>query len=174
MTITRIVKIPEGVTVKLEGSTLAVKGPKGTLARDMYFPNIRMEVQGSELSISTESERKKLLAMVGTYAAHVRNMCRGVTDGYEYRLKVVYSHFPIQLKMAGSTLEVHNFLGEKTTRYARVEPGVSVALGSDEVTLTGIDRETVGKTAANIEHATRIRNRDPRVFQDGVYIVERA
>jgi large subunit ribosomal protein L6 len=174
MTITRIVKIPEGVTVKLEGSTLAVKGPKGTLARDMYFPKIRMEVQGRELSISTESTRKKLLAMVGTYAAHVRNMCRGVTDGYQYRLKVVYSHFPIQLKMAGSTLEVHNFLGEKTTRYARVEPGVSVALGSDEVTLTGIDRETVGKTAANIEHATRIRNRDPRVFQDGVYIVERA
>ncbi|MDD1656148.1 MAG: 50S ribosomal protein L6 [Methanomicrobiales archaeon] len=173
MTIIRVVKIPEGVTVKLEGSTLAVKGPKGTLTRDMYFPGIQMAVQGRELSISTESERKKLLAMVGTFAAHVRNMCRGVTDGYQYRMKVVYSHFPIQLKMAGSTLEVHNFLGEKTTRFARVEPGVSVALGSDEVTLTGIDRETVGKTAANIEHATRIRNRDPRVFQDGVYIVER-
>jgi len=174
MTITRNVKIPEGVAVKLEGSTLAVTGPKGTLTRDMYFPKIRMAVEDRELSISTESERKKLLAMVGTYAAHVRNMCRGVTDGYQYRMKVVYSHFPIQLKMAGSTLEVHNFLGEKTTRYARVEPGVSVAIGSDEVTLTGIDRETVGKTAANIEHATRIRNRDPRVFQDGVYIVERA
>jgi large subunit ribosomal protein L6 len=50
---------------------------------------------------------------------------------------------------------------------------VKVALGSDEVTVTGIDKETVGKTAANIEHATRIRERDPRVFQDGVYIVER-
>jgi len=174
MAITRIVKIPEGVTVTLEGSTLSVKGPKGTLSRDMYFPKITMTVAARELTITTESERKNLLAMVGTYAAHVRNMCRGVTDGYQYRMKVVYSHFPIQLKMAGSTLEVHNFLGEKTTRYARVEPGVKVALGSDEVTLTGTDRELVGKTAANIEHATKIRDRDPRVFQDGVYIVERA
>jgi large subunit ribosomal protein L6 len=50
---------------------------------------------------------------------------------------------------------------------------VKVALGADEVTVAGIDKESVGKTAANIEHATRIRERDPRVFQDGVYIVER-
>jgi large subunit ribosomal protein L6 len=57
---------------------------------------------------------------------------------------------------------------------AKILDGVTVNLGNDEVVLTGIDKEKVGNTAANIEHATRIRKRDPRVFQDGIYITERA
>ena len=174
MAATRKVKIPEGVTVRIEGSLVKVQGPKGLLMREMYYPNVSIAVAGQEFQVTTESERKKLLAVCGTFAAHVQNMCRGVTKGYQYRMRVVYSHFPIQLKLAGDRIEVGNFLGEKRSRYARVEKDVKVALGADEVTITGIDKEAVGKTAANIEHATRIRERDPRVFQDGVYIVERA
>jgi large subunit ribosomal protein L6 len=89
-------------------------------------------------------------------------------------MKVVYSHFPIQLKVQGDRLEINNFLGEKQPRSAKILEGVTVNLGNDEVILTGIDKERVGNTAANIEHATRIRKRDPRVFQDGIYITERA
>ena len=174
MAATRKVKIPEGVTVRIEGSLVKVQGPKGLLIREMYYPNVSIAVAGTEFVVTTASERKKLLAVCGTFAAHVQNMCRGVTKGYQYRMRVVYSHFPIQLKLAGDRIEVGNFLGEKRSRYARIERDVKVALGSDEVTITGIDKEAVGKTAANIEHATRIRERDPRVFQDGVYIVERA
>ena len=94
-------------------------------------------------------------------------------EGFEYRMKMVYSHFPIQLKLQGNRLEIANFLGEKKARYARIEPGVTAKIANDEVVLTGIDRELVGTSAANIEHATHIRNRDPRVFQDGIYIVQR-
>ncbi|HUK39194.1 MAG TPA: 50S ribosomal protein L6 [Methanomicrobiales archaeon] len=174
MAATRKVKIPEGVTVRIEENLVKVQGPKGMLMREMYYPNVSIAVAGTEFVVTTASERKKLLAVCGTFAAHVQNMCRGVTKGYQYRMRVVYSHFPIQLKLAGDRIEVGNFLGEKRSRYARIERDVKVALGSDEVTITGIDKEAVGKTAANIEHATRIRERDPRVFQDGVYIVERA
>ena len=173
MATTRKVKVPESVTVRIEGGLVKVQGPKGLLIREMYYPNVSLAVAGKEFTIATESGRKKILAIVGTYAAHLENMIRGVTDGYQYRMKVVYSHFPIQLKLAGDRVEVGNFLGEKRPRFARIEKDVKVALGADEVTVTGIDKESVGKTAANIEHATRIRERDPRVFQDGVYIVER-
>jgi large subunit ribosomal protein L6 len=173
MATTRKVKIPEGVTVRIEGNLVKVTGPKGMLMREMYYPNVSLAVEGREFSITTASERKKILAVCGTFAAHLRNMCTGVTKGYQYRMRVVYSHFPIQLKLAGNRVEIGNFLGEKRSRFARIEKDVKVAVGSDEVTLTGIDKEAVGKTAANIEHATRIRERDPRVFQDGVYIVER-
>jgi large subunit ribosomal protein L6 len=173
MAATRQVKIPEGVTARIEGNLVKVTGPKGMLMREMYYPNVSITVENGEFSITTESERKKILAVCGTFAAHLRNMCTGVTKGYQYRMRVVYSHFPIQLKLAGNRIEIGNFLGEKRSRFARIEKDVKVALGSDEVTLTGIDKEAVGKTAANIEHATRIRERDPRVFQDGVYIVER-
>jgi large subunit ribosomal protein L6 len=173
MAAVRKVRIPDGVKASLEGMHLRMVGPKGQLQRNMRFPQVAVTCDGKEVTISTESQRKEITAMVGTLEAHAKNMCKGVTEGYEYRMKVVYSHFPIQLKLQGNTLEIANFLGEKKARHARIEPGVAAKVGNDEVVLTGIDRELVGTSAANIEHATRIRDRDPRVFQDGIYIVQR-
>ncbi len=174
MTFEATAEIPDGVTVSKDGTRVVVTGPKGTLTRDMRFPGIEIEIADGMVTVSTGVTRKRIVAMVGTLASHIRNMCKGVNDGYEYRMKVVFSHFPIQLKLQGSTLVIDNFLGEKQSRFARIEPGVTAQVGNDAVTLSGIDKEKVGNSAANIEHATRIRNRDPRVFQDGIYIVERA
>lgn len=168
------VKIPAGVKVKWEGGIIRVVGPKGTLERMMQYPSISIQPGEQEIVITTDSNRKQHVALCGTFAAHLRNMCRGVTEGYTYHMKVVYSHFPIQVKVQGERLEIGNFLGEKNPRHARIEKGVKITLGNDEVTLAGIDREKVGTTASNIEHATRIRDRDPRVFQDGIYLTERA
>lgn len=173
MTVQRTVSIPEGVTVTITGSLLQVKGPKGELKRDMWHPAIRITVEGEKTFFTTDSSKKQVVAMVGTLASHCNNMCIGVTRGYLYNLKVVYSHFPIQLKLQGEKLEIMNFLGEKFPRSARVLPGTTVKVGTDEVSVTGIDKELVGSTASNIEKATRIRDRDPRVFQDGIYIVTR-
>jgi large subunit ribosomal protein L6 len=173
MAAVRKVIIPGGVKASLDGVHLRVTGPKGQLSRNVRFPQVTVTCDGKEVVIATESRRKEITAMVGTLEAHTKNMIRGVTDGFEYRMKVVYSHFPIQLKLQGNKLEIANFLGEKKARFARIEQGVTAKVGSDEVVLTGIDRELVGTTAANIEHATHIRDRDPRVFQDGIYMVQR-
>jgi large subunit ribosomal protein L6 len=173
MTAVRKVISPAGVKAQLNGSQLQVTGPKGQLARNVRFPQVTVTSDGKEVTISTESRRKEITAMVGTLEAHTKNMIRGVTEGFEYRMKVVYSHFPIQLKLQGNKLEIANFLGEKKARYARIEAGVTAKVANDEVVLTGIDRELVGTSAANIEHATHIRDRDPRVFQDGIYMVQR-
>ncbi|NMB78360.1 MAG: 50S ribosomal protein L6 [Methanomicrobiales archaeon] len=173
MAAVRKVIIPDGVKVQLDGTQLKVNGPKGQLSRNVRFPQVSVACDGKEVTITTESQRKEITAMVGTLEAHTKNMVRGVTEGFEYRMKVVYSHFPIQLKLQGNKLEIANFLGEKKARYARIETGVTAKVANDEVVLTGIDRELVGTSAANIEHATHIRNRDPRVFQDGIYTVQR-
>jgi large subunit ribosomal protein L6 len=174
MGITRRVEIPPNVDVTLEGSLLTVTGPKGTLSRDLRFPQIDVTLEDAEIVISTASSRKRFLAMSGTLEAHAKNMIRGVIEGHEYQMKVVYSHFPIQLKQQGDRIMISNFLGEKQPRVAKILEGVTVKIGNDELTLTGIDKENVGNTAANIEHATKITKRDPRVFQDGIYITERA
>lgn len=173
MVTVRRVRIPDGVKVQLDGTMLKVAGPKGQLERSIRFPQVTLNIDGKEIVIATESRKKEITAMIGTFEAHTKNMCRGVLDGFEYRMKVVYSHFPIQLKLQGNKLEISNFLGEKKARYAKIETGVSAKVASDEVVLSGINRELVGTTAANIEHATHIRNRDPRVFQDGIFIVQR-
>jgi large subunit ribosomal protein L6 len=174
MAVERRVAIPEGVTARIDGTVFSVSGPKGELSRNLRYPRIGLLLDGDELVVSTDSERKKILAMVGTLAAHANNMCTGVTEGFEYRMKVVYSHFPIQIKVSGTRLEIVNFLGEKESRFVRVDEGVDLKLGSDEITLSGIDKEAVGQTAARIEKGTKVRRRDPRVFQDGIYIVEKA
>ncbi len=174
MTTVRSYKLPQGVKARLEGTSLLISGPKGELKRNVRFPQVTVRCEDHEIVVSTESDRKKIVAMVGTITAHAANMSKGVATGFEYRMKVVFSHFPIQLKLAGNTLEINNFLGEKKARYARINPGVTAKVSADEVVLTGIDLEAVGTTAANIEHATRIRDRDPRVFQDGIYIISRA
>ena len=111
--------------------------------------------------------------MVGTFASHVSNMIKGVSEGFEYRMKVVYAHFPMQLKVDGRKLMISNFLGEKKPRSANILGISAVKTTADEVIVTGIDKEDVGQTAANIEQATRIKRFDPRVFQDGIYTVEK-
>jgi large subunit ribosomal protein L6 len=174
MAVERRVPIPEGVRAELDGTLFKVSGPNGDLSRNLRYPNIGLVIEENELVIGTASDRKKITAMVGTLAAHANNMCLGVTEGFEYRMKVVYSHFPIQIKLAGDRLEIANFLGEKESRFARIDAGVTVKVGSDEITLNGNNKEAVGQTAARIEQATKVRKRDPRVFQDGVYIVEKA
>jgi large subunit ribosomal protein L6 len=169
----RRVVIPGGVTIELDGPVLKVKGPKGQLERNVRFPQVSVGIEDGEVVISTASDRKTVMAMVGTYEAHVRNMCTGVTAGFEYRMKVVYSHFPIQLKLQGNRLEINNFLGEKKSRFATIENGVAAKVSNDEIVLTGINKELLGNSSANIEHATKIRKRDPRIFQDGIYLVTR-
>lgn len=109
-----------------------------------------------------------------TFKAHINNMIKGVTEGFKYRLKVVYSHFPMTVKVQGDEVVIENFLGEKNPRRAKILPGVTVKVKGSEIEVEGIDKEAVGQTAANIEQATRITKWDRRVFQDGIYIVEKA
>src|SRR5512136_936135 len=171
--IARTVEIPEGVAVSVEGDTVTVKGPKGEVSRQLSYPEIEIKKEDSQLIVNSRLDRKRHRAMVGTLAAHVGNMIAGVTRGYEYKMKVVYSHFPIQLKAASDELIINNFLGERKSRSARILPGAKVEVGKDEVSITGINKEHVGQTMANIEQATRVRGFDIRVFQDGVYLVDK-
>jgi len=169
----KIIPIPDGVTVTFEGNVFSASGPKGTNQRFLWYPGISIGLADSEVSVDTTSARKEQKAMVGTYSSHVRNLINGVADGFEYRMKVVYSHFPMQLKVEGNRFMISNFLGEKKPRTANILGNTTVKSSADEVIVTGINKEDVGQTAANIEQATKIKRFDPRVFQDGIYIVEK-
>jgi large subunit ribosomal protein L6 len=167
------VQIAAGVQVTLDNAVVRIEGPRGTLERDLWYPNIEIRVEKDRVCVGTTVNKKSQKAIVGTYASHVANMVSGVTDGFQYKLKLVYSHFPIQVKIDGSTVSIENFLGERKARNARIMGESLVVVQGDELIVTGIDKEDVGQTAANIEQATRIKGRDPRVFQDGIYLIEK-
>jgi large subunit ribosomal protein L6 len=169
----RTVDIPEGVTVVLEGNNISVIGPRGSSVRELWYPGIVIALEENQVMVDSPNQRKKQVAMMGTITSHISNMINGVTSGYTYRMKVVYSHFPIQLKVVGDHLSIGNFLGEKKPRKAKIQGDTKVETKGDEVIVSGIAIEDVGQTAANIQQATRIKRFDPRVFQDGIYMVEK-
>jgi large subunit ribosomal protein L6 len=168
------IKIPDGVQITVEGKTVSVKGQKGSMSKLLSHPKIDLAVNGNTIQIScSQSPHRKEKALIGTYKAHVRNMVKGVTQGYECTMKTVFSHFPIKTSVDGKYLMIQNFLGERFARRAEILENVKVEVNGEIITLTGIDKEKVGQTAANIERATKVKNRDIRVFQDGIYIIKR-
>ena len=175
----RTFALPEGVTPTLApDGTLTMKGPKGELTRRFAHPKVALSLEGNAVHIAIkqrtqqkgETVRKKLQALAGTWEAHVRNMAAGVSTGWEAKVKVVFSHFPIKVTTEGDTVLISNFLGERSPRRSRILPGTKVVIQKDEIIITGIDRETVGQTAANIETASKITRYDRRVFQDGCHL----
>jgi len=167
------ISIPDGVTVNIENENIIVKGEKGELTRFFSHPKIKITVNGNIIEISSYDVLKKEKALIGTYIAHIKNMIKGVTNGFEYKMKTVFSHFPIKTSVEKNQFIIQNFLGERSARRAKIIDGVEVEAKGENITVTGIDKEKVGQTVANIERATRVKNRDIRVFQDGVYRISK-
>ena len=165
------IAIPGGVTVKQDGNKFLVKGPKGELSRNFAHPRVKIAIGEGAVKISCEYPRIKEKAMVGTYLAHMRNMFRGVTAGYTYHMKVVFSHFPMKVAVKGTQVQIDNYMGGKDPRLANIVGPTTVKVNGADLTISGIDIEACGQTAANIEKATSRRGFDRRIFQDGIYIV---
>lgn len=170
------VPLPKGVSVAARQGRITAKGPLGTVTR--RFPTEALDLKNAAdsvtLTLTIPPNRKKAKALLHTWERHVLNLAGGVTLGVEAKMKVVAAHFPMKVQAKESELLIENFLGEKHPRTAPLVPGVTAQVEGDFVILSGHDVEEVGQSAANIERATHIRDYDPRVFQDGIYITERA
>ena len=171
--ISRTVQVPDGVEVRLEGKKLTVKGPKGTLSRDFSGVPISIDAAGADVRISAEWPRRKEAALVGTLCSHIQNMVSGVQKGFTYKIKIVFSHFPISAKVQGRLILIENFTGERRARRAKMIGDVKVKVETEDIIVQGLNLEDVSQTAANIEQATKVRRKDPRVFLDGLYVYER-
>ena len=167
------IDIPEGVEVIIDNNEVSVKGPNGKDSRKFTYPNVSIKEEDSFVILETAFPKKKDKAMIGTTRAHINNMLIGVTDGFEYHMKIVFAHFPMTVKVQKDTVLIDNFLGERHPRTAKIVGSSKVVVKGDEVTITGINKEHVGQTMANLEQATKIKGRDPRVFQDGIYLTSK-
>jgi large subunit ribosomal protein L6 len=172
----KVVEVPDGVEVRIEGFKVFVKGPKGELEKDFFSPLFQNKINiiknDKKVTVSSNTEKKKVKAMVGTIAAHIKNMIKGVTEGFQAKLKIVYMHFPFTVKVSGNEVIVSNFLGEKVPRKTKIVGDCKVEIKGDEIIVSGIDKEAVGLTAANLERVTKIKAKDRRVFMDGIFRVE--
>jgi large subunit ribosomal protein L9e len=180
------------VEVEVGARKIKVTGPLGTLERE--FKHISMDLRkmtGEEIGGFEEDEAalaksyikvdiwfatRKQLACVRTICSHIENLFTGVVRGFFYKMRFVYSHFPINVAITGDVVEIRNFLGEKRVRRVKLLPGVKYDRSTtvkDQIELTGIDIAAVSLSAAKIQQATNIRHKDLRKFLDGIYVSEK-
>src|SRR2546427_2739934 len=171
-TLERTVSIPDQVSVQVEGRTVKVKGPLGSLQEDLSHLPVSINVNDNKVRLETTWPRKREIGMLGTAAAHVRNMFKGVTQGYRYELRTVYAHFPVTVKVdeKAKVLKIENFTGEKTPRYAKIVEGGKVDVKGEDISVEGIDLKSVSRTEANIQDRTKIKKKELRDFLHGIHV----
>lgn len=168
------VKIPSDVKVTLGSHDLVLEksGKKTDISFNPVY--VSAKYQNGEIELMPKSKKKTIKAVVNTTEKNILNAIKGFDKAYVYKLAIVYSHFPITVKVEGSNVVISNFLGEKKPRITKVVPGCKVEIKGKEIVVSGHDKYAAGQTAGNIEKATRVIGRDFRIFDDGCYIVEKA
>merc|ERR1719231_74616 len=170
---------PEGVQLWCKSRNVTVKGPRGTLRRSFKHLALSISMSADRKSITVQCQmgKRKNVACVRTVCTHIRNMIVGVTRGYEYKMKLVYAHFPISVAIENQnkTVELRNFLGEKKVRAVTMR-GLETTVergAKDEIIIRGNSIDDVSQSAANVQQICRVRNKDIRKFLDGCYVSEK-
>ncbi len=168
------VEIPSSVKMTKEGHVLVCKGKLGTVKKDFMRIPASITVEGNKVVIKPYGTRKHDLAITNTARSIIQSMIKGVEKGYTYKLKVIFAHFPISVKIKGKEVHVENFFGERSARVSKiVGDATKVEVAGEDVLVKGPSLEDVSQTAANIEQSTKIKDKDQRVFLDGLYIFAR-
>lgn len=166
-------EIPERIKVMLENNVIKVSGEKGEIEREFRCRNIRLSLENNKVIFRVDRCTRREKKLIGTIRAHIRNMFKGVKEGFCYKLKICSGHFPMNVSVENNEIVIKNFCGEKVPRKARVLDDVSVKVEGDIIFVEGCDKEKVGQTSANIEQATKIKNIDRRIFQSGIFLIEK-
>ena len=164
-------QLPKGFEAEYSDGVLTVTGNGSELEKELDHALVSIEVEDDEVVFSTIRDKKDIASIAKTFSRHFDNMVEGLEEDHVYELKGVYAHFPMTIKTQNNKLVVENFMGERKPREAEIMDGVDVSVDGEEITVSGPDKDKVAQTAARIEQLSNKGNRDPRTFQDGIYIV---
>jgi large subunit ribosomal protein L6 len=166
------ITLPEGFEASYENGVLTVEGEGGELEKKLDHALVDVTVDGDTVTFSTDSTRRNVTNVLGTFKSHTENMIEGLQDEHVYKMKGVYAHFPMTIKEQGDEIHIENFMGERADRVVEVMDGVEITVDGDDLELRSADKDAVAQTAARLEQICYKGNRDPRTFQDGVYITK--
>ena len=167
------IEIPAGVSCNISGKVLTFKKGGAEIVRKIDVPGMIIHSKDNKMVLECKRGNKNDFKIIKSYIAHLKNVFTGLENEYVYKLESCNVHFPVTIKAEKDRVVITNFLGEKTPRYAKILPGVKVDVKGMKITVSSHDKDLGGQTAANLEKATKIRCRDRRIFQDGIFLVER-
>ena len=164
------VEIPDKIDAKIDRNVLEIGGPNGKVSKDFSKIPVTVTVESKKIVVKPYGKRKKDLAVTNTSRSIIKNMIDGVLKGYTYKLKIIYAHFPISVKIKEGNIFIENFFGERSPRVVKIIGDCKVSMQEEDLVIQGPNLDDVAQTAANVELATRLKEKDQRVFLDGLYI----
>lgn len=148
------ITVPAGVDVKVDGNTITVKGSKGELSQDVVG-DITVEVEDNTITVVRSSEEREARSLHGLTRSLINNMVVGVSEGFKKDLEIVGTGYRVQAK--GADLEFA--LGYSHPIPVKAPEGITFTVeGANKVSVSGIDKQLVGETAAKIR---KLRKTDP-------------
>tara|TARA_B110001454_G_scaffold184139_1_gene179681 strand:+ start:397 stop:954 length:558 start_codon:yes stop_codon:yes gene_type:complete len=165
--------IPEGVTVTQKKNMLLFVGPLGKTHKSFRLIPINIKIAENKILLNAIGSKKRDYAILHTVRSIIRNICEGLIKGYTIKMKIVFAHFPVTVKINGKNIIIENFQGERAPRKTVIVGNTKVIPKGDDVILTGEVWTDITQTAANIELKTKVKNKDHRVFLDGIYTFEK-
>ena len=167
------IEVPDGVTVSYNKPIIMVQGPLGKTYKNFKKIPVTIEVTDGKVLFRAQGTRDKSRAIMNTARSIIRNLCEGVVEGYTIKMKVVFSHFPITVKVEDKQVLIENFQGERAPRKTKVWGETKVVPKGEDGIITGHVLTDVSETAAEIENNSRVKNKDHRVLLDGIYKFEK-
>ena len=168
------VLLPKGVTAAYNDKELVIKGPKGEVKMVIKSHNISINVEGDKIIFGSDRASKENKKVMGSLVAHTNNMVKGSMENHTYILKICSGHFPMNVSVSDNKMIIKNFLGEKVPRILKLKDGAVVKIEGSMINVTSPSKEIAGQVSADIEQLTRRPGYDTRVFQDGIYITNKA
>mgnify|MGYP001212638558 FL=1 len=165
--------IPEGVTITQKKHMLTFMGPLGKTHKSFRTIPVNIEIVENKLLLKTIDFKKRDYAILHTARSIIRNICEGLIKGYTIKMKVVFAHFPVTVKVDNKKIIIENFQGERAPRITHIVGNTKVIPKGEDVILTGEVWTDITQTAANIELKTKVKNKDHRVFLDGIYVYDK-
>ena len=172
--IEEFVELPEGVKFSYEKGVARVDGPKGGVEKRLLNPMVSVVLENNKVRIFAKKPTKREKTIIGSFKSHILNMVEGVQNGFVYKLKICSGHFPMSVSVKDGEFIVKNFIGERVPRMLKLKEGVEVKVEGEIVVVSSVNKELAGQTAASIEQLTRRPGYDKRIFQDGIYIIDKA
>ncbi len=166
-------EIPSGISGSFENDKITFSKGNSVISRKMALPFVKVSVSGNEIVFLCLKSNKKKIAEIKAQIAHIKNIFLGLNERFVYELEVCNVHFPMTVKVDGSKLAINNFLGEKVPRSAKILEGVEIKIEGNKIKVISVDIEKAGQTAANIEKASKVTEKDRRIFQDGIFITKK-
>ncbi len=168
----REIEIPEGIEVSVNNNEILARKDNAELRR--IFPKVFIEKQDSKIALRLQGTTKREKKQINTIVAHIKNILKGLQGKFVYRLQICSVHFPMNVAVKNKEVIIKNFLGEAKDRKAKILPNTEVKIERDIIIVESNDKEAAGQTAANIEKSAQQTTKDKRVFQDGIFMIERA